>query len=320
MRQELLQVFVALFPLWLLLGGAAALVHPPLFAWFLELGLLAPGLSVIMLGIGMTLETDDFARVARRPRPALLGLFLQYVITPLAGVAAAELWRLPRAYAAGLILVLCCPGGAASSVVTYLARADVPLNVTLTAVSTLVAPIATPLLSNWLIGDRMQIEAWDLLDDTLLMVLLPVAAGVALRRFAVKLAARLIPYALPAATFTIVLMVAAVLGTSRERLLKAGPALLAGIATAHGVAFALGYLGGLTSRSRAAARAIAIEVGMHNSGLGVVLARANFADPLVAVACALSSVLQGVMGSLLAAFWSLRRPVRPEAPAMRRAA
>jgi BASS family bile acid:Na+ symporter len=193
-----MQRLVNLFPLWLLVGAGLALLHPPLFSWFLELGLVTPGLAVIMLGMGLTLEGEDFARVARRPGPALLGLALQYAVMPLAGVAAAELWSLPRAYAAGVILVCCCPGGTASNVVAYLARADVPLSVSMTALSTLLAPLATPLLASWLIGDRVEVEAMGLVRDTLMVVLLPVAAGVALRRFAPRTAARLLPYAPPA--------------------------------------------------------------------------------------------------------------------------
>src|SRR5690606_20789854 len=300
--------FVSLFPLWLLLGSAAALAHPPLLAWFLELGLVTPGLAVIMLGMGLTLEADDFARVARRPLPALLGLALQYAVMPAAGLAAAELWNLPRAYAAGVILVCCCPGGTASNVVSYLARADVPLSVSMTALSTLAAPVATPLLATWLIGDRVDVDPSGLVRDTLLVVLLPVAAGLGLRHFAPRLTARLLPFAPPAATLTIVLIVAAILGVNRTRLVEAGPALLAGVLSAHAIGFALGYAGGRLIRSRRAARTISIEVGMQNSGLGVVLARANFADPLVAVPPALSSIFHSLLGSALAAVWS-RRPV-----------
>src|SRR5690606_21452618 len=199
--------FVALFPLWLLLGAAAALVHPPLLVWFLERGLVTPGLAVIMLGMGLTLEAEDFARVLRRPAPVLLGLALQYGVMPAAGLAAAELWDLPRAFAAGVILVCCCPGGTASNVVTYLARGDVPLSVSMTAVSTLCAPLATPLLATWLIGDRVEVDPLGLVRDTLAVVLLPVATGVALRRFAPRLTAALLPFAPPAATLMIVLIV-----------------------------------------------------------------------------------------------------------------
>jgi BASS family bile acid:Na+ symporter len=116
------------------------------------------------------------------------------------------------------------------------------------------------------------------------------------------------PYAPPAASLMIVLIVAAILGANRDRLISAGVPLVLGVATAHVIGFALGYLGGLATRSQLAARTVSIEVGMQNSGLGVVLARANFSDPLVAVPCALSSIFHSVIGSALAAYWS-RKPV-----------
>lgn len=295
---------VRLFPLWLVIGSAAAMAHPPLFVWFLELGLVAPGLAVVMLGMGITLEIDDFARVARNPRPIALAAILQFAVMPAAGLAAATLFSLPPAYTAGLILVCCCPGGTASNVVAYLARADVPLSVSMTAVSTVLAPIATPLLATWLIGDRVEVDAWSLVRDTLLVVLLPVTAGVLMRRHAARLSARLAPIAAPIATLMIVLIVAAILGANRERLASAGLPLVLGVFTAHAIGFASGYAVARLGRDERVARTIAIEVGMQNSGLGVVLARASFADPLVAVPCALSSIFHSVIGSALAAWWA----------------
>lgn len=301
-------MLVRLFPLWLVLGSAAAMVHPPLFVWFLELGLVTPGLAIVMLGMGVTLELDDFARVARNPRPVLLAAALQYTVMPAAGLAAAALFSLPPAYAAGVILVCCCPGGTASNVVTYLARADVPLSVSMTALSTVLAPIATPFLATWLIGGRVEVDGWSLVRDTLLVVLLPVSAGVLLRRYAPRLSERLTPVAAPIATLTIVLIVAAILGANRDRLTSAGVPLVLGVLSAHAIGFALGYLLGRTTRDERVARTIAIEVGMQNSGLGVVLARTSFADPLVAVPCALSSIFHSLIGSGLAALWARRAP------------
>jgi BASS family bile acid:Na+ symporter len=301
---------VSLFPLWLVLAGALALAHPPLFVWFLEFGLVTPGLALVMLAMGLTLEFGDFARIARRPWPVLLALALQYTAMPVAGLAAAELFRLSPPYAAGLILVCCCPGGTASNVIAYLARADVPLSVSMTALSTLLAPVATPALASIIIGDRVHVEAWGLVRDTSLVVLLPVAAGLLLRRLSTKLASTVSPFAAPVASLTVVLIVAAILGANRTRLLEAGPSLLLGVWTAHALGFALGYLLGGLGTTTAARRTISIEVGMQNSGLGVVLARANFGDPLVAVPCALSSIFHSLIGSAIAAVWA-RKPANP---------
>lgn len=303
-----MQTFVRLFPLWLVATGAWALAHPPSFVWFLEAGLVTPGLALIMLGMGLTLAVEDFARVLRRPGPALFGVLLQFGVMPLTGFATAQLLGLPEAYAAGLILVCCCPGGTASNVIAFLARADVPLSVSMTALSTLLSPIMTPLLATWLVGDRVEVDPWGLMRDTAAVVLLPVATGLGLRRFAPALTRALLPCAPALATLMIVLIVAAILGVNRAQVVEAGVPLLTSVALAHATGFALGLAFGQLTRSGSVARTLSIEVGMQNSGLGVVLARANFVDPLVAVPCALSSIFHSVIGSGLAAYWA-RRPV-----------
>src|SRR5690606_19799608 len=143
------------FPVWLILGAALALLHPPLFTWFLTAGLVTQALALIMLAMGMTLEPADLVRIRERPWPVFAGLALQYGVMPASGWLLAHALEFSEPFAAGLILVCCCPGGTASNVIAYLARADVMLSVTMTAVSTLVAPFATPALATLLIGDRI---------------------------------------------------------------------------------------------------------------------------------------------------------------------
>jgi bile acid:Na+ symporter, BASS family len=137
------------FPVWVFLAAFLALINPSLFTWFQPY--ITPGLGVIMLGMGLTLTLEDFREVARRPILVLTGFILQYTIMPFAGWLSARTFHLPAPLAAGLILVACCPGGTASNVVAYLAKADVPLSVTMTAVSTLLAVVMTPALTTWLI-------------------------------------------------------------------------------------------------------------------------------------------------------------------------
>lgn len=309
-------MFVTLFPLWLLLGAGLALWHPPSVTWFLRAGLVTPGLGVIMLGMGLTLTAADFRRVARRPGAAFAGLALQYTIMPLSGLAAAQALALPRPLAAGLILVCCCPGGTASNVIAFLARADLPLSVSMTALSTLVAPVATPLLATWLLGDRVAVDGWGLVRDTALVVLLPVGAGVLLRQRAPGLTRALLPVAPGAAVVVTVLIVSSVIGASRAALVQAGLPLVVAALSAHGLGFLLGYWPARLAGRPVLARTLSIEVGMQNSGLGVVLARGHFTDPLVAVPAALSSLLHSAIGSLLAAWWS-RRPAAPQSTSQR---
>ena len=172
--------FVRLFPLWVVLGGVLGLLYPPSFAWFLDYGLVTPGLQVIMLGMGLTLELSDFSRVARRPGAIAWGVGLQYVVMPSVGWVCGYLFQRPTAVAVGLVLVCCCPGGTASNVIAYLAKADVALSVSMTAVSTLLAALCTPLLVEWLAGSRVEVDVLGLFWSTLEVVLLPVALGLGL--------------------------------------------------------------------------------------------------------------------------------------------
>jgi len=300
---------VRLFPLWVTVAGVAALVYPPAFTWFLDYGLITPGLQIIMLGMGVTLELSDFARVARTPAPILWGVLLQYTVMPLVGWSSGYLFSLPTPFAVGLILVCCCPGGTASNVIAYLAKADVALSVSMTAFSTMLAAACTPLLTTWLVGSRVDVDARGLLVSTAEVVLLPVVIGLVLRRYLPKVTARILPLAPVAAVVMIVLIVAAILGDQKDAVLESGSRLLAAVVTAHAVGFLLGYvLGSRTGGFGNAARTISIEVGMQNSGLGAVLAQAHFANPLTAIPSALSAITHCILGSAAAAWWSRRPP------------
>jgi BASS family bile acid:Na+ symporter len=228
---------------------------------------------------------------------------------PLAALTVTALFGLPEAYAAGLILVCCCPGGTASNVIAFLARADLPLSVSMTTVSMLAAPLMTPLLATLLIGDRVEVDGLGLVTQTALVVLIPVGLGLTMRRLLPALTRRLLPYAPSAAALMTVMIVSAILGANRVHIISAGWPLLTGVATAHGIGFALGRILGSRFGNLQIARTLSIEVGMQNSGLGVVLARANFPDPLVAVPAALSSIFHSLIGSALAAIWSRTSPL-----------
>jgi BASS family bile acid:Na+ symporter len=304
----MLNILTNLFPLWVLAGALLALWQPTLFTWFSG-PLIPAGLGVIMLGMGLTLTVDDFRRIVKMPGRIFTGALLQYTIMPFLGWSMAALFRLPPPLAAGVILVACCPGGTASNVVTYLAKADVPLSVTMTTLTTLMAVVMTPALTTWLVGSRVEVSFWGLLRDTIQVVVLPVVLGVSLNRFFSKVTQRILPIAPLMAVVFITLIVSSIVGMGREHILKSGLALIAAVAGLHAGGFFLGYVVALiVTKDQIAARTISIEVGMQNSGLGVVLARSNFASPLVAIPCAISSVFHSLIGSLLAAVWR-RQPV-----------
>lgn len=291
------------FPVWVLAASAIALVRPEFLTWFS--GPLIPlGLATIMLCMGMTVGFDDFRRISRERHLVLPGILLQYTLMPALGWGLATVFALPSPLAVGIILVSCCPGGTASNVISFLARADVTLSVTMTAGSTLLAVLMTPILTTWLAGTRVDVPTGDLLLDTLQVVIIPVIAGGLFKWQFPALCHRILPVAPLAAVIAITLIVGSVIGTGRQQVLDAGVRLLLAVMCLHIGGFILGYVAGrLFLRRELAARTVSIEVGMQNSGLGVVLAQQNFVNPLVALPCALSALFHSVIGSVAAAVW-----------------
>ena len=294
------------FPLWVLAGGVIALFQPAWFTWFSGPWIVW-GLAVIMLGMGLTLTVADFRAVGRMPKAVALGFAAQFTIMPLLGWALGRLFALETPFAVGLILVACCPGGTASNVVTYLARANVCLSVVMTMCSTFAAVFMTPLLTSWLAGTLVAVDAWGLFRSTFQVVVLPVVLGVWLNRQAPRLMQR-VQAGLPLVSVVVIALIcASIIGGSADAVKGAAGRLLGAVFGLHAGGFALGYaVARLTGWDKIVARTVSIEVGMQNSGLGVVLARRHFADPLTAVPCAISSVFHSVIGSILAGWWRWR--------------
>jgi bile acid:Na+ symporter, BASS family len=247
---------------------------------------------------------EDFRSLRSMPRAIFFGFCAQFTIMPLLGWGIAHVLRLPTPFAVGLILVGCCPGGTASNVVTYLARANVALSVAMTMVSTFAAVLMTPLLTRLLAGALVEVDAAALLWSTLQVVVLPVAVGVLLNRWAPKLVAASLSISPLIAVVTIALICSSIIGQSAAAIRESAFELLLAVFLLHAGGFGLGYLAARwMGWDMNVSRTISIEVGMQNSGLGVVLARRHFADPLTAVPCAISSVMHSTLGSLLAAKW-----------------
>ena len=181
------------------------------------------------------------------------------------------------------------------------------LSVTLTALSTALAVLMTPVLTALLAGSRVDVPAAGLLLSTVQVVIVPVTAGALLKWRFPRAVDRVLPVAPLVAIVAISLIVGSVVGGGRERIIEAGLRLVLAVVSLHSLGFLLGYLAGrLALRREVAARTVAIEVGMQNTGLGVVLAQQNFANPLVAVPSAIASVFHSLVGSLAAAWWRRR--------------
>lgn len=291
------------FVLWVLLAVAAALIWPAAFTWFQPL--IVPGLGLIMFGMGTALTPADFKRVAEQPHAVAVGMAAQFMIMPLLAAALGKILDLPPALAAGLILVGSCPGGTASNVMTYLAKGDVALSVTMTFFSTLASVVATPYLMLWLAGEYVPVHPPDLLLSILTIVIVPVLAGLIVRQIA-GAGARKLDGLLPVlSVIFIVLIVACIVALSRDRLIETGLLVFATVVTHNGSGLLLGYgMAKLTGLDAVRCRTIAIEVGIQNSGLGVALAQKHFAEILVAVPSAIFSVMQNITGPALANYWS----------------
>ena len=292
------------FPAWVLAAALLALWQPSLFTWFSGPWIVW-GLALVMLGMGLTLNVADFAAVLRLPGAVAVGFAAQYTIMPLLGWSVGKMLALPAPFAVGLILVACCPGGTASNVVTYLARGNVALSVIMTMCSTLAAVVMTPLLTGWLAGAYVPVDAWGIFLTTAQVVLAPVLAGLLLHHQAPRLAGFILPAGPIMSVLVISLIVGSIIGQNASAIFAHGGQLLLAVTLLHSGGFFLGYVvGRLFGFDLGVARTISIEVGMQNSGLGAVLAKTRFAaEPLTAVPSALSSVCHSLLGSLLAAWW-----------------
>jgi BASS family bile acid:Na+ symporter len=300
---QVFQRFTNAFPVWVIGAGVLAMVFPPALTWF-HGPWITYGLGVIMLGMGLTLTAQDFKRILIYPKWILLGVVLQYTVMPFAGLALATIFELPKMMAVGLILVASCPGGTASNVVAFIAKANIALSVSMTAISTLAAIFMTPLLTDFLVGSRLDVDAWKLFIGTVKVVLVPILLGVGLNTFFHKTTEKLLPVAPPIAVIIIALIVGSIIGQGKAEILASGPNLFIAIGLLHLIGFVLGYcISKLLLKDEQVARTISIEVGMQNSGLGVVLAKQNFGQ-MATIPGAISALTHCVYGSIAVYLWN----------------
>lgn len=300
------RLITSLFALWVALAAGLAFCWPQGFRW------LAPyinlGLGAVMFGMGVTFTPSDFERVIKTPYAVAVGVMAQFLAMPLIAAFLAKVLELPPAVAAGLILVGSCPGGTASNVMVYLANGDVALSVTLTSVSTMFSVIATPLLMQWLAGQYLPVDAVAMLWSILIIIILPVSAGLAFHRIAgtrmdgVKAVMPIL------SVVVIVILVACVVSLSRSEIASSGGTTMAAVILHNGLGLAVGYgIAKLAGLGPVRQRAVALEVGMQNAALAVVLAVTHFAgQPLVSLPAAIFGVWANISGPALASYWSSR--------------
>lgn len=289
------------FAIWIIIFATLAFFMPNGFSW------IAPHISlllgIIMFGMGLTLTTDDFKRVVKAPKSVLIGVVAQYTIMPAIAFGLATVFKLPPEIAVGVILVGCCPGGTASNVMTYLAKGNTALSITITAISTLLAPILTPSLTLLLASKWLPVSMSAMFMSIVQVILIPIALGFILRLLFAKQVDKVTSVLPLVSVIGIVAVAAAVVSVNTENIATTG-LLIFTIVILHNV---LGLLIGFTiakvlKLTYEDQKAISIEVGMQNSGLGSTLAIAHF-EPIAAVPSAIFSVWHNISGPLLATWW-----------------
>jgi len=263
-------------------------------------------LGVAMFGMGLTIQMGDFQIVFSRPKEVVIGCLAQYTIMPLVAWLLAVVFQLPKDLAIGVILVGCCPGGTASNVITYIAGGDVPLSVGMTIVSTLCAPIMTPLLVYFLAGAWVEVSFWAMVLSVVKVILIPVLLGILIRRLFGQLIQKISDILPLISVVAIVMIISGIVAINAQKMMSCGILVLCVVVLHNLFGMVLGLIAArILKVEYSKETAIAIEVGMQNSGLAVSLATANFAlYPLATLPGAIFSVWHNISGSIFA---SMRR-------------
>ncbi|WP_213424251.1 bile acid:sodium symporter family protein [Bhargavaea massiliensis] len=269
-------------------------------------------LGVVMFGMGLTLKPVDFKLVVTNPIPVITGVLLQYTVMPLTAFVIATLLQLPAELAAGLVLLGCVPGGTASNVMVYLAKGNVALSVAMTSFSTLLAPIATPAILLLLAGQWLPVDAKSMFMSIVQVIIVPIALGLIVRRFLPGLVQKSIAVVPLISVFAILVIVMAVTAANAGNVTSSGFIVFIAVFLHNSAGLLFGYLlaraFGLNENDR---RAISLEVGMQNSGLGVALATAHF-SPLAALPSVWGAIWHNISGPILATIWSKKDAPEPD--------
>ena len=294
--------------------GALVLLMALLALWqpvpFAAVGtwVINPMLGLIMFGMGLTLNPNDFRIVFSRPKDVLTGCLAQFTIMPLLAWILTKIFSLPPDLALGVILVGCCPGGTASNVITYLAKGDLALSVGMTATSTVLAPLLTPLLTWMMAGTFVDVDAVGMLMSIVYVVIAPILAGFLIQHYMPELTRRMVAYLPAFSSVMIATLVAIIIGHNASKLLTGGLIVVVVVMLHNLCGLALGYWIGLLLRLTHPKRsAISIEVGMQNSGLASSLANIHFAAfPMATIPGAIFSVWHNISGALVAKVYSMK--------------
>lgn len=266
-------------------------------------------LGIIMLGMGLTMSLEDFRLILTRPKDVFYGVFFRYLIMPLVGFGVAKVLGLSPALAAGMVLLGACPSGTGSNVMTYIAKGDTALSVTVSSVNTILAPVLTTYIFSFLAGAMIPIDIGALLLDIVKIVLVPVSIGIAMHTAAPKLVEKLVKVVPAVSVIFIITIMSSVVALNAAKMATMALVLCLAVAIHNIAGLVFGYYAGkAVGMSEKKSRAVTFEIGMENSGLAVALAMAHL-DPMAALPGAVMTVWEYMTGSLLASYWGNKKPV-----------
>jgi len=270
--------------------------------------LIVPLMQIIMFGMGTGLSTSDFVAVMKMPKGVIAGVLCHYLIMPLVAYGITRIFSFPDEVAAGIILIGSCPNGLASNVMTYLARANLALSVTLTAISTFISPIVTPLFMQLLAGQYVDINFLDMVWDITKIVIIPICAGLIFNRF-LHGRFKMLDDIMPAISMAgIGLIIVVITAAGRDALLLVGGYLILAVLIHNMSGYFFGYWSArILQMEEKDCRTIAIEVGLQNAGLGSSLALAMGKLSTVGLAPAIFAPVMNITGSSLALWWRARK-------------
>lgn len=291
-----------LFPLWAVLGSVLAFNFPNVFAPLKSI--IEPLLGIVMFGMGITLTTDNFSFILKKPSIIIFGICMQFLLMPLIAWIVCQVFSIPLEFVTGIILVGCCPSGTASNVFSYLAKADLALSVTVTSLTNLLAFIATPFLTWFYIGQTVDVPIASMLFNIFVIVIIPVVLGVVLNRFGRDSLEKFKNVFPLVSIFSIILIIAIVVGLNRAKMEKITFELMLCVILHNLLGLTSGFWFSKALRlNERVSRTLSFEVGIQNSGLGVALA-INFFSATAALPAAIFSVWQNLFASVLAGYWA----------------
>ncbi|MGF1734677.1 bile acid:sodium symporter family protein [Photobacterium satsumensis] len=299
-----------LFPVWAVIFALLAYISPGLFV---ELkAQIVPLLTIIMLAMGISLSPKDFLNVVQHKKAVGVGVVLQFLIMPLTALLISALLGFSTELTVGMVLVGSVAGGTSSNVMAFLAKGNVALSISMTAISTLLGVILTPLLVEFLVGETVDVPVSAMLMSLVKIVLIPVGIGLLINSFAQKAVAKVHALLPLVSMVAIVLIVAIVVALNADNLSQVGPMVALAVILHNGIGLAAGYYScRILGFSESTCRTIAFEVGLQNSGLATALAM-KFFSPASAIAGTIFSVWHNISGSLLAGYWASKQTNRPQ--------